>query len=486
MTLSNSDLKLVLTMKSSIKFPSIKGAIIVLLAYALIKSYLQNYFNFNNGMSGRIIVLVYGVVFDILFIKFLITAKGIEKLFKNNFITPLEIFSSLLFIYALQNLMPVISENIENLLSVSNDYISVWDFFFLTIPGVTFVVIIAPIVEEIIFRRVLLDSFLLRHRATTAIVISAIIFGTYHFVLIQGIIAGIIGLYIGIIYYYKKSLLLSIIIHSFNNFIAILHGRVFMEYGHQENVQNYIENMPKVGVILLILAILLHLYIGAKTVSFRVGYERAFLFLEKGVYGFATVALVVLLFGNFNKLKDDPEMVSRYEPNEFLDEEVLKEVDSIEETKESSKDKKEIESFLQNLSTTSNLLNSTISSRNSQFQNALKTIDEEYIQSLQLDIMIIKGEQKKISELFEPEGFKAYKEVILNKCTVIAKIQENSMNLLLSKSQSKKEDYEKNINKLINEYNILNELEQLKFMEALDENNIGYNLDDQGEIKIIW
>lgn len=83
-------------------------------------------------------------------------------------------------------------------------------------------VIAAPIVEEVIFRGVVLGSFRKIFPAWASILISAIIFGVYHMNPVAIVYATVIGIIAGVVYEKKQNLLFPIMLHMANNFIGLL------------------------------------------------------------------------------------------------------------------------------------------------------------------------------------------------------------------------------------------------------------------------
>lgn len=103
------------------------------------------------------------------------------------------------------------SDTWKELLSslVSTDFLS-----FITIA------IAAPVLEEILFRGIILDGFLKRYSPAKAIIVSSFLFGIVHLNPWQFIAAFIAGLAIGWIYWKTKSLLLCIFMHFVNNALS--------------------------------------------------------------------------------------------------------------------------------------------------------------------------------------------------------------------------------------------------------------------------
>ena len=78
-------------------------------------------------------------------------------------------------------------------------------------------ILIAPVFEEIIFRGFFLKQLSLKYSKVTAIIISSLYFGIFHFKIYQGISAFIFGIVIAWIYLKSNSLLLCIFVHSISN-----------------------------------------------------------------------------------------------------------------------------------------------------------------------------------------------------------------------------------------------------------------------------
>ena len=82
--------------------------------------------------------------------------------------------------------------------------------------------ILAPIVEEFVFRYAIIEIYSNKKRET-AILISALMFGIAHFNLIQSTYAFILGLVLGYLYYQEKNLLKPIIVHLIINSSSVLY-----------------------------------------------------------------------------------------------------------------------------------------------------------------------------------------------------------------------------------------------------------------------
>ncbi len=96
--------------------------------------------------------------------------------------------------------------------------------------GLLALTIIGPIAEELLFREAI-EGEMLRRGANpwTAILVSAIAFGTVHFNLAQGLYALPLGIIFGIIYYKTGNILVTALLHIINNSTAALQMCLFGE-----------------------------------------------------------------------------------------------------------------------------------------------------------------------------------------------------------------------------------------------------------------
>lgn len=99
----------------------------------------------------------------------------------------------------------------------------------LDVPGYLTIGIAAPILEELIFRGVVLKRFLEKYNPQKAIFWSAFIFGIFHLNPWQFIAAFLIGLVIGWLYYKTKSLWPGLFIHFANNTFSFLLAKKYQD-----------------------------------------------------------------------------------------------------------------------------------------------------------------------------------------------------------------------------------------------------------------
>ena len=113
------------------------------------------------------------------------------------------------------------------------------------------VVIMAPILEELILRGVILDGFLKFYNPRKAILLSAFLFGLFHLNPWQFVHAFIGGLYLGWIYYRTKSIIPCIVIHSINNLTAFL----IIVYDPNDKLSNYFDENKVIYIFIILISI---------------------------------------------------------------------------------------------------------------------------------------------------------------------------------------------------------------------------------------
>ncbi len=83
-------------------------------------------------------------------------------------------------------------------------------------------VIAAPLFEELIFRGIILDGYLKRYQPSTAIIVSSLLFGAFHFNPWQFVTGTVLGCFLGWVYYRTRSVGPCIVVHMAANFCGYL------------------------------------------------------------------------------------------------------------------------------------------------------------------------------------------------------------------------------------------------------------------------
>lgn len=83
------------------------------------------------------------------------------------------------------------------------------------------VVIMAPIIEEYLFRGFVFTETKRAFSLAASVVLNGLIFGLYHMNLLQGINTFFFGMVLSLVYYYRKNITDAIIVHMVNNLVAV-------------------------------------------------------------------------------------------------------------------------------------------------------------------------------------------------------------------------------------------------------------------------
>lgn len=97
--------------------------------------------------------------------------------------------------------------------------------------GVITISLLAPLLEEVLFRGAIQGYLMRRHKPWVAIVVAALVFGVFHWNPVQVLYATLLGAVFGWIYYRTGSLLSVIVGHVLNNSIATV---AMLLFGNEE------------------------------------------------------------------------------------------------------------------------------------------------------------------------------------------------------------------------------------------------------------
>jgi membrane protease YdiL (CAAX protease family) len=125
--------------------------------------------------------------------------------------------------------------------------------------GVPLLVIAAPVLEEGLFRGIILRGFLERYKPWKAVVLSAAFFSIAHFNIWQLPASFAVGLFMGWVYYRTRSLLLCMSLHSFHNLALAFVGQYIASLFGISADETVVPFVPwwvvGVGVVMLVLGV---------------------------------------------------------------------------------------------------------------------------------------------------------------------------------------------------------------------------------------
>lgn len=172
------------------------------------------------------LILGVGSVLFILYYGFRKSGNKITEVFPVKFCNPLIAVFILLFIIPAHVIIAEVNIYVEKAIPPPNWFIELFNNIFENGNGwggaLIKVVIIAPIVEELIFRGVIMNGFMRNYPKFLAIFFSALLFALFHLNPWQLPATFVLGLLLGWLMVRTHNILLCIIGHAINNFVVLI------------------------------------------------------------------------------------------------------------------------------------------------------------------------------------------------------------------------------------------------------------------------
>lgn len=190
---------------------------------------------------------------------------------------------------------------------------SIWVNFFI-------MVICAPIAEELLFRKMIIDRTV-KYGEATAVLFSGLMFGLFHGNLNQFVYAFVLGLFFGFIYVKTGNIIYTILLHMLVNFLGSVVGVILLNWLGDEFMNALsdtsllmtyaMDNMPKIMVyfvymiILIAIAItgIILLIVNARKIHFQPGevtipkgkrFSTTVLNVGMGIYFIFWIGMIIL------------------------------------------------------------------------------------------------------------------------------------------------------------------------------------------------
>ncbi len=215
-------------------YPSILQAVHLLILYLFIQTVVDfplaliDYYKDTEYLYHPVkkILLNTGSTLFILIYGFKKTKSPLNEVFPLKFFNPLIIFPIITFFWGAHNILEIINMSIEKVLPAPPWFWELFSKIFDSDYGwwgaFMKVAVIAPIVEELIFRGLILHGLRKNYTATTAIFVSALLFSLFHLNPWQMPATFVLGLLLGWIMIRTRNILLAILGHSINNLMVLL------------------------------------------------------------------------------------------------------------------------------------------------------------------------------------------------------------------------------------------------------------------------
>jgi membrane protease YdiL (CAAX protease family) len=152
--------------------------------------------------------------------------EGVAYKYKFNKVPVIVVIVSVLMVLT----MPVLTDPVTVLIPMSDEVKKLFaDMFDPNIISYITVILVAPILEETIFRGIILNGLLKKYSPETGIVVSAAIFAAIHLNPWQAIPAFLGGLLMGWMYWKTRSIIPGMILHFANNLFSTILGVVYKD-----------------------------------------------------------------------------------------------------------------------------------------------------------------------------------------------------------------------------------------------------------------
>lgn len=215
-------------------YPTILGAIHLIVLYTFIQTIvdfplaLLDYYNGSDYLYNPIKKIVLGVG-STLFIFYFAYRKAhvpLKELFPGKFFNILILIPVLIFLWSAQNLIGEVNVALDKVLPPPAWFWELFNKIFDSDFGIygafLKVVIMAPVIEELIFRGIIMHGLMRNYSKFTAVFVSALLFALFHLNPWQLPATFILGLLLGILMVRTRNIYLCILGHAINNALVLI------------------------------------------------------------------------------------------------------------------------------------------------------------------------------------------------------------------------------------------------------------------------
>jgi membrane protease YdiL (CAAX protease family) len=215
-------------------YPTILQAVHLLILYLFIQTLvdfplaLTDYYKGTDYLYNPIkkIILNAGSTLFILIYGFKKTKSSFTEVFPLKLFNPLVIIPVITFFWGAHNVLEVVNNAVEKVVPAPPWFWELFSKVFESDYGwwgaFMKVVVIAPIIEELIFRGLILQGLRRNYRPVTAVLVSALLFSLFHLNPWQMPATFVLGVLLGWLMLRTNSILLAILGHAINNLMVLL------------------------------------------------------------------------------------------------------------------------------------------------------------------------------------------------------------------------------------------------------------------------
>ena len=224
-------------------YPTIGGAIHLIVLYLFVQAIVDfplamiDYYNGTDYLYNPLKKIILGVGSAVFIFYFAYRKAGVavKELFPAKSFNVWIVFPLLVFLVAAHNLIDEINIHLNKALPPPSWFWELFSKIFENDYGIygaiLKIVVIAPVVEELIFRGVIMHGLMRNYSKFTAVFVSALMFALFHLNPWQFPATFILGLLLGILMLRTRNIYLCIIGHAINN------GLVLFSIQYWEEIQ---------------------------------------------------------------------------------------------------------------------------------------------------------------------------------------------------------------------------------------------------------
>lgn len=222
-------------------YPTILGAIHLIVLYTFIQTLvdfplaLLDYFNGTDYLFNPFKKIALGVGSNLFIFYYAYRRAGVplKELFPVKMFNLLVLFPIILFLWAAQNLITEFNNALSSVLPPPTWFFELFNKVFESDYGIygaiLKVAIIAPIIEELIFRGIIMHGLMRNYSKFTAVFVSALMFALFHLNPWQFPATFILGLLLGFLMLRTRNILLCILGHAINNGLVLFSIQYYRE-----------------------------------------------------------------------------------------------------------------------------------------------------------------------------------------------------------------------------------------------------------------
>ena len=215
-------------------YPTILGAIHLIVLYTFIQTLVDfplaliDYYNGTDYLYNPVkkIVLGLGSSFFIFYFAYRKAGVPLKELFPLKSFNALVVVPVFIFLWAVQFHLEVVNKGLDKILPPPPWF---WELFnkvfesdFGFYGAFLKVVVMAPVIEELIFRGVIMHGLMRNYSKFTAVFVSALLFALYHLNPWQLPATFVLGLLLGILMIRTRNIFLCILGHAINNGLVLI------------------------------------------------------------------------------------------------------------------------------------------------------------------------------------------------------------------------------------------------------------------------